>query len=146
MHIRVLMEEEIFWKCLVYFFVNIFNRGIYVLIFNFFFSDEYLIIRATEDLKNSTLGWFLLKMGVYNKNLIIQLCCALFHVCKVSRSDLNLIFLPHTWVAILGDFGGVIKKLFNSFLSAHRLRVYTKFVASMVSEKRCLDMTDIRTG
>ena len=54
------------------------------------FSDEYLIIRATEDLKNSTLGEFFGEMGLYIKNLIMQFCYALFIVqncvllCKIS--------------------------------------------------------------
>ena len=52
------------------FFINIVNRSMYVLTFNFF-SDEYLIISATEDLKTSTLGGFLGEMGVYIKNLIM---------------------------------------------------------------------------
>ena len=70
---------------LTIFFINIFNRSIYVLIFHFF-SDEYLIIRATEYLKNATLGGLFGEMKEYNKNIITQFCCTLFHVllCKIS--------------------------------------------------------------
>ena len=46
------------------FFINIFNESIYVLIFNSF-SDEYLILKATEDFKNSILGALFGAMGVY---------------------------------------------------------------------------------
>ena len=56
------------------FFINIFDRNIYVLIFHLF-SDEYLILRATEDLKNSILGGFFEVMVVYIKYLIIQIYC-----------------------------------------------------------------------
>ena len=86
------------------------NYIIYELIFNFF-SDEYLTLRATEDLKNSILGRFFGEMEVYIKNLIIRLCWALFQVllCKIS----SFILLPPTWVETLGDWRGDIKKLFN---------------------------------
>ena len=56
--------------------------------------DEYLI-RATEGLKNSTLGVFFGEMGVFIKNLIMQF-------------GLNF-FTTH----LIGDFerlGGIIKK------------------------------------
>ena len=68
------------------FFINIFNRSIYVLIFNFF-SDEYLILRATEDLNNSILGDVFGEM-VYIKTLRMQICCALFNVllCKIASN------------------------------------------------------------
>ena len=60
------------------FFINIFNRSISVFIFNIF-SNEYLILRATEDLKSSILGGFFGQMGIYIKNLIMKFCCTLFH-------------------------------------------------------------------
>ena len=47
----------------------------------------YVIITATEDLKNSTLGAF---FGIYNKNLIMQF--------------ITSFFLQPTWVAILCDW------------------------------------------
>ena len=37
------------------FLINIFNRSIYVLILNFF-SDDYWIVRATEDLTRTALS------------------------------------------------------------------------------------------
>ena len=94
------------------YFIKIFNRSIYVLIFNFF-SDKYLILRATEDLNNAILFRFFREMGVYIKNLIMQFCCALFHVllCKISISNLNFTFLPPTWVTILGDWGSYQKTI-----------------------------------
>ena len=101
-----------------------------------------LIIRATEDLKNSILGDFFGEMGVYIKNLIMQFYCAKFQV-----SNLNFIFLPPTWVAILGGWGELSKNYLIAFcppiecVSMQNL----ESVASMVSEKRCLDMTDRRT-
>ena len=52
------------------FFINIFNKSIYVLIFKIL-SGEYLILRATEDFKNSILKEFFVEMEVYIKNLII---------------------------------------------------------------------------
>ena len=85
----------------------------------FFLSNKYLI----EYLRNLTLVGFFGEMGVYSKNLIMQFCCALLHLlCKISTSFFN--------THLGGDFGwlkGVIKRLFNSVLSAHRLRVYAKF-------------------
>ena len=44
------------------FFINIFNRSIYVLILNIF-SVAYLILRVTEDFKNSICGQFVGKWG-----------------------------------------------------------------------------------
>ena len=65
-------------KMFAIFFIKMFNRSIYVLIVNFF-SDEYVILRTIEDLKNSILGGCFEEMGVYIKNLIMQFSCALFH-------------------------------------------------------------------
>ena len=77
------------------FFINIFNRSIYVLIFNFF-SDEYLII-TTEDLKNSTLGGFFGgNGGIYQKSYNAVLLC-MFYCVKFQVSNLNFIFLQLTW-------------------------------------------------
>ena len=45
------------------------------------------------------------------------------------------------YCAEFGRLGGLIKKLFNSVLSAHRLSAYLESVALMVSEKRSLNMT-----
>ena len=107
--------------------------------FSFFFSDEYLILTATEDLKNSILGGFFWEMGDISK---MQFCCALIQV-----SNFNFIFLPSTYVAISGDWGELSKNYFIAFcphidwVSMQNL----KSVASMMSEKRCLDMTDRRT-
>ena len=56
-------------KMFALFFINIFNRGIYVLIFNFF-SDEYLTLRANEDLKNAILAEFFVYQKCYNEVLL----------------------------------------------------------------------------
>ena len=57
------------------------------------------MIRATEELKNSTLGIFFVEMVFFNNHL---------------GGD-------------FGRLREFIKKLFNGVLSAHRLRVYAKF-------------------
>ena len=80
------------------FSINIFHRS-YVLIFNFF-SDEYLILRASEDLKNSILDALFGEIVVYNKSRIMQFCCALFHdlLCKIS--SLHTLCYIHNFLSL----------------------------------------------
>ena len=70
----------------------------------------------------------------------------MFYYAKFQVSNLNLIFLQPTWVAILGNSPRVIKKLFNSVLSAHRLRDSAKFgVCSFYGVREMLSGHDIQT-
>ena len=80
--------------------------------FSIFFSDEYLIVRATENLKNLSWVGFFGEMGAYIKNLIMQFCCALSNVLlyKISSFSLELYFLPSI-SAILGDWGSYQKTI-----------------------------------
>ena len=70
------------------FSINIFNRSIYVLIFNIF-SNEYWILRATEDLKNSILEGFFGEMGVYRKsyNAVLLRYISMFYCGKFQVSN-----------------------------------------------------------
>ena len=68
----------------------------------------------------------------------------MFYCAKFPVYNLNLIFLPPT---ILGDWGELSKNYLIAFCS-HLDCVSVQnleSVALMVSEKRCLDMTDRRT-
>ena len=106
---------------MLYFFINIFIRSTYVSICTYF-SDEYLILRATANFKNSIFGWLFAKMGIYIKSLLCSFIVLFFiYGAKFQVSNLHIIFLPWDWLR------GVFKKLFHSHLSAHWLHISAKF-------------------
>ena len=82
--------------------------------------------------------------GIYQKSYNAVLLCPIscFIVQNFKFITLTLFFTTHLEGGF-GRLGRVIKKQFNSVLSAHRLRVYAESfesVALMVSEKRCLNI------
>ena len=99
--------------------------------------DGYLILSVTKDLKIQFWGTFLGNtlgniLGYTRISKIIWFIVQNFTVyfmsycAKYQVSNVNFIFLPPTgrryWAT-----DGVIKKLFNSVLSAHRQRVYAVY-------------------
>ena len=71
----------------------------------------------------------------------------MIYCAKLQVSNLNIIFLPHTWVVILVDWGELSKNYLIAFcphidcVSMQNL----ESVALMVSEKRGHGLTDRRT-
>ena len=100
-----------------------------------------MILRATEDFKNSILGAFFGEMGIYQKSYLS------YFVVLYFMQNFKFQLEHQSLTTHLGsDFGRLIKKLFNSVLSAFCVSTQNvEFVTFMVSEKHCLDMTDRRT-
>ena len=123
------------------FFINIFNRSIYVFIFNSYFGWIF------DNKGNWRRKKFWGNEGIYQKSYNAVLLCSIS--CFIVQ---NFKFLNWTFFTthLGGDFGR-LRELSKNYMIAFCPHIDCvsmqnfESVVAMVSDKRCLDMTDRRT-